>query len=618
MSLILEWFKLLSNGSYLPVFQRPATSVNVFPGPDSVHSMMSFGFTEPDNCDLAMNQPKPRSTPTFIDVLLEFETPHLDYRRIAKQRRKLLRSFRFSHSKQKQRLSALVAATELVSGLWPDRSVLPTRARNVVYLSKNATQGNTPIVLDSGASFCITPFIDDFVDTPQPTKAKEMKGIADALRIKGIGTVRWPIRDVFGRTRTITVCAFYVPDANICLFSPQQLFQEAQSGHCIMDHLKTVLELPGGGRLEFPYCPGSNIPFMYTDHYNKVGLTSAELPDPAGLPAVFDLVAAENANLTAAQKELLLWHFRLGHAGMGWVQSLMRKGKEEFGTEARPPILSTIHEKARSCDTPLCEACLLGKQHRRTPGSTVTKAKPEMEMAICRSHLNPGDCISLDQYESTVRGRLLNTYGKEKVSSRLVGGTIAVDHASGYVFLRHQQTLRAGDTVRSIREFEKEASRSGVHFKKFHADNFPFDSAEFKAHLNDRPGQSIEQEFSGVGAHHQNGVVERAIQTVTYLARSMMLHQLLHWPAAFDLKNWPTAMEQALFLYNHLPKERNGLAPVELFTGQKLASYDALTRARVWGCPCYVLDPRLQDGKKLPKFTPRSRHGMYLGVSPQC
>jgi hypothetical protein len=171
--------------------------------------------------------------------------------------------------------------------------------------------------------------------------------------------------------------------------------------------------------------------------------------------------------------------------------------------------------------------------------------------------------------------------------------------------------------VRSIREFEKEASRSGVQFKKFHADNFPFDSEEFKAHLNDRPGQSIDQEFSGVGAHHQNGVVERAIQTVTYLARSMMLHQLLHWPAAFDLKNWPTAMEQALFLYNHLPKERNGLAPVELFTGQKLASYDALTRARVWGCPCYVLDPRLQDGKKLPKFTPRSRRGMYLGVSPQ-
>jgi len=29
---------------------------------------------------------------------------------------------------------------------------------------------------------------------------------------------------------------------------------------------------------------------------------------------VFDIIAEENTNITAAQKELLLWHFRLGHA----------------------------------------------------------------------------------------------------------------------------------------------------------------------------------------------------------------------------------------------------------------------------------------------------------------
>ena len=34
------------------------------------------------------------------------------------------------------------------------------------------------------------------------------------------------------------------------------------------------------------------------------------------------------------------------------------------------------------------------------------------------------------------------------------------------------------------------------------------------------------------------------------------------------------------------------------------------------GCPVYVLDPSLQDGKTLPKWHPRSRRGQYLGVSP--
>lgn len=33
----------------------------------------------------------------------------------------------------------------------------------------------------------------------------------------------------------------------------------------------------------------------------------------------------------------------------------------------------------------------------------------------------------------------------------------------------------------------------------------------------------------------------------------------------------------------------------------------------MWGCPAYVLDPKLQDGKKLPKWKPRARRGMFLG-----
>ena len=607
VSRFLRWLSLLI---FALTPQGLATFVDVVP---------VSGSPPPDPDDLTSSTTKSKTVPppSFIDVLLMFENPHLDFRRMAKQRKKLLRSLRFSSSSRKRRLAACVASTELKAELWPHRHVTSVVDQHVVYLSKDAHNSDTPVVLDTGASFSITPFETDFVTKIVPTSSREMKGIADSLKIQGIGTVSWPIRDVFGRTRTVSTQAFYVPESSIRLFSPQRLFQENQAGRCIIDHLKTTLELPDGGKLEFPFNPSNNLPLMFIDRYEKVGLNAVDIPDPTGLPAVFDVIAAENANLTAAQKELLLWHFRLGHAGLGWVQALMRKRKGELGADPFPPVLPTVHDKAKSCDKPLCEACLLGKQHRRTPGSVTVKAKPEMEMAIRREALHPGDCLSLDQYESAVRGRLPHSYGKEKVSSRLVGGTIAVDHASGYVFLRNQQTLRAGDTVRSLREFQKEASQSSVSFKRFHADNFPFDSTEFKDHLQSDPGHPIALDFSGVGAHHQNAVAERAVKTISYLARSMLLHQLLHWPAAFDLKNWPSAMEQAVFLYNHMPSERNSLAPVELFTGTKLFSYDALSRARVWGCPCYVLDPRLQDGKRIPKFTPRSRRGVYLGVSPK-
>ena len=32
--------------------------------------------------------------------------------------------------------------------------------------------------------------------------------------------------------------------------------------------------------------------------------------------------------------------------------------------------------------------------------------------------------------------------------------------------------------------------------------------------------------------------------------------------------------------------------------------------------PVYVCDPKLQDGKKLPKWAPHTHHGQFLGISP--
>jgi hypothetical protein len=36
-----------------------------------------------------------------------------------------------------------------------------------------------------------------------------------------------------------------------------------------------------------------------------------------------------------------------------------------------------------------------------------------------------------------------------------------------------------------------------------------------------------------------------------------------------------------------------------------------------WGCPLYVLDPKIQQGQKLPRWEPRSRRGIFLGLSQQ-
>jgi hypothetical protein len=96
----------------------------------------------------------------------------------------------------------------------------------------------------------------------------------------------------------------------------------------------------------------------------------------------------------------------------------------------------------------------------------------------------------------------------------------------------------------------------------------------------------------------------------------MMLHSVMHWPEQANPQLWPFAMQHAVFLWNHMPRRNNLLAPVEVFSGTKMDNYHHLQRAHVWGAPTYVLDPMLQDGKKVPKWAPRTRQGMYMGVSP--
>ena len=55
---------------------------------------------------------------------------------------------------------------------------------------------------------------------------------------------------------------------------------------------------------------------------------------------------------------------------------------------------------------------------------------------------------------------------------------------------------------------------------------------------------------------------------------------------------------------------------MELITKQKEDHLDLL-RSHVWGCPAYVLEPKLQNGQKLPKWNRRSRLGQFMGYSDE-
>ena len=469
-----------------------------------------------------------------------------------------------------------------------------------------------PIVIDSGASISITPNIRDFIGKIEPCKMTALTGLTNTTPVVGRGIVHWDVVDIFGVTRAIKTTAYYVPDATIRLYSPQAYFQEHQSGSLLMDHRRTKLFLADGSCLEFPYNHGNNLPLMLPDQILMAGLTYGDVDFmTSNASSIHMSVTAETTqNLTASQRELLLWHHRLGHGNFQWIQRLFAQRPDHLtGTST-----SILHAKApsvSSCPLPLCAACQMAKQTRRTPARGSRTAPPE---GVLRSnHLQPGDKVSVDQYISALPGRLRGTYGKESPKQQFHGGTIFVDHATQYVSIHNQVSLKVGETLRSKHAFERTLKAFGHTVQSYRADNVPFNSDGFR-HDIEVQDQTID--FSGVGAHHQNGVSERTIQTVTMWARALLLHALIHWPDQANLRLWPFALQHAAYLYNHMPNQRSLLSPMELLSGCK-DDHTRLQRSHVWGCPVYVLDPKLQDGKKLPKWNPRARRGQYLGQSPE-
>ena len=50
------------------------------------------------------------------------------------------------------------------------------------------------------------------------------------------------------------------------------------------------------------------------------------------------------------------------------------------------------------------------------------------------------------------------------------------------------------------------------------------------------------------------------------IARTMMVHSVIHWPEVSDPSLWPMAAHYATYLYNKVPGPSTGLCPDDLFT----------------------------------------------------
>jgi hypothetical protein len=211
-------------------------------------------------------------------------------------------------------------------------------------------------------------------------------------------------------------------------------------------------------------------------------------------------------------------------------------------------------------------------------------------------HLKPGAQVSINQFESRILGRTFESYGKV-TSDTYKGGCIFVDHSSGLIHVEMQFGFSGMETIWAKQEFERMAILAGVHIESYLTDSGAFKAHAFLCHIQNH-NQQIH--YCGANAHHKNGVAERAVKSISNMARAMLLHASSHWKDNVDASFWPMAVKYAVHLFNHLPNEQN-LCPADIFMGVTIPRHH-LASLHVWECPVYILDARLQDGQKIPRW----------------
>jgi GAG-pre-integrase domain len=238
--------------------------------------------------------------------------------------------------------------------------------------------------------------------------------------------------------------------------------------------------------------PRSNLPTSEAHSYNDPPRAAA------ALEATVNTVDATNINLTDAEKELLRWHYRLGHVGFRKIQFLMRSG-----VLARSEASRRLHTAAcKVINPPKCAACLYGKQHKRTAPGQQTTAIRDRAGILKDGHLQPGQQVSVDHFICSTKGRLLTSKGKTAEKEMYTGGCLFIDHASNYVHVEFQQYLTTHQTLKAKERFELACRGVGVVPASFLMDNGKsFTAAEFQEKLT-----AFEQivRFAGVGAHHHD------------------------------------------------------------------------------------------------------------------
>ena len=115
------------------------------------------------------------------------------------------------------------------------RATNATKSPTLCSYTTEATLNNTPIVIDSGATFGITPFVEDIIPGTLEAIDLDVNNLSGKPKITARVFGIWTVKDKHGTAATIEPFLHVVPTADIRLLSPQNYLQCLKGGNYTMD-----------------------------------------------------------------------------------------------------------------------------------------------------------------------------------------------------------------------------------------------------------------------------------------------------------------------------------------------------------------------------------------------
>ena len=185
----------------------------------------------------------------------------------------------------------------------------------------------------------------------------KVEGINSHLDPEGLGIVNWTALNTNGKLRTFKLRAHCAPKARQKLLSASTFCKAHPHNEIKITPklwiIKRNRKAKDKADVEVMISPVNNLPMricMWPDTVKGIALNFAE--------DVF-AVRRKNENPSESKKELLRWHYQLGHIWLRTVQFLFQNGA--LATTQTMRRLHKIAANITAAEMPKCAACHFGK-----------------------------------------------------------------------------------------------------------------------------------------------------------------------------------------------------------------------------------------------------------------